>query len=124
MAPTTTQSRWRARSRSTHAGRLLLLRRGFAPGKDLWTFPGGFVDLGETVEQAARREVLEELQIEIELGALVGVYSRASDRVMLVVYAATRWASRGRRPRRPRSPPSPRTRSPGTGSPSGRPSGR
>ena len=72
-----------------HAGRLLLLRRGFAPGKDLWTFPGGFVDLGETVEQAARREVLEELQIEIELGALVGVYSRATDRVMLVVYAAT-----------------------------------
>ena len=70
-------------------GRLLLLRRGFEPGKDLWTFPGGFVDLGESVEQAAKREVREELRIEIELGGLVGVYSRAIDRVMLVVYAAT-----------------------------------
>jgi ADP-ribose pyrophosphatase YjhB (NUDIX family) len=38
----------------------VLLRRAFDPGKDLWTFPGGFVDLGESVEEAAARELLEE----------------------------------------------------------------
>jgi NADH pyrophosphatase NudC (nudix superfamily) len=36
-------------------GRIWLLRRGFDPGAGLWTFPGGFVDLGESVEHAARR---------------------------------------------------------------------
>jgi 8-oxo-dGTP diphosphatase len=70
-------------------GRLILLRRAFEPGKDLWTFPGGFVDLGESVEEAVRREVMEELRITIELGPLVGVYSRADDRIVLIVYAAT-----------------------------------
>ena len=70
-------------------GRLWLLRRGFDPAAGLWTFPGGFVDLGESVEQAARREAKEELEIDVELTGLVGVYSRPEDRVMLVVYAAT-----------------------------------
>ena len=49
-------------------GNVLLLRRGFDPGAGLWTFPGGFVDLGESVEQAALREVREELEIDVELG--------------------------------------------------------
>jgi 8-oxo-dGTP diphosphatase len=73
----------------TDDGRIILLRRGFEPGKGKWTFPGGFVDLGESVEQAAAREAMEELAIEIELRGLVGVYSRPNDRVVLVVYAAT-----------------------------------
>jgi 8-oxo-dGTP diphosphatase len=68
--------------------RIWLLRRAFAPGKGLWTFPGGFVDLGESVEQAACREVEEELTIAVELGALVGVYSTPDEPVVLVVYAA------------------------------------
>jgi ADP-ribose pyrophosphatase YjhB (NUDIX family) len=72
----------------TQTNRIILLRRAFEPGKDLWTFPGGFVDLGETVEEAARREAKEELDIAIELGALVGVYSRAEERTVLIVYAA------------------------------------
>ena len=69
-------------------GRIILLRRAFDPGGGLWTFPGGFVDLGETVEQAAHRETREELEIDIELGGLVGVYSRADERVVLVVFQA------------------------------------
>jgi ADP-ribose pyrophosphatase YjhB (NUDIX family) len=69
-------------------GRVILLRRGFDPGRGLWTFPGGFVDLGESVEEAAHRETHEELGISIELGPLVGVYSRADDRVVLIVYRA------------------------------------
>ena len=74
---------------TTHDGNIILLKRGFDPGKDLWTFPGGFVDLGESVEQAARREAQEELAIDIELTSLVGVYSRPQDRVVLIVFAAT-----------------------------------
>jgi ADP-ribose pyrophosphatase YjhB (NUDIX family) len=69
-------------------GRVILLRRGFEPGKGLWTFPGGFVDLGESVEEAARREADEELGMAIEVERLVGVYSRAEDRVVLIVYRA------------------------------------
>ena len=69
-------------------GRVWLLRRAFEPGAGRWTFPGGFVDLGESVEDAARRETREELEIDVELGELVGVYSRPDDRIVLVVYAA------------------------------------
>jgi mutator protein MutT len=69
-------------------GRVWLLRRGFDPGAGLWTFPGGFVDLGESVEQAAVREAREEVRVEVELGGLIGVYSRPEDRIVLVVFDA------------------------------------
>ena len=67
---------------------IVLLRRAFDPGKDLWTFPGGFVDLGETVQQAVHRETREEIDVAIELGPLVGVYSRPDSHIVLIVYAA------------------------------------
>jgi ADP-ribose pyrophosphatase YjhB (NUDIX family) len=69
-------------------GRVILIRRGFDPGRGRWTFPGGFVDLGESVEEAAHRETEEEIQVAITLGSLVGVYSRPQDRVILIVYRA------------------------------------
>jgi 8-oxo-dGTP diphosphatase len=70
-------------------GTVWLMRRGFQPQRGRWSMPGGFVDLGETVEDAARREAREELEIDIEISHLVGVYSRADDRVVILVYAAT-----------------------------------
>jgi ADP-ribose pyrophosphatase YjhB (NUDIX family) len=70
-------------------GRIILLRRATHPGHGLWTFPGGFVDLGESVEQAAVREAQEELRIDITIEGLHGVYSRADDRIVLIVFTAT-----------------------------------
>jgi ADP-ribose pyrophosphatase YjhB (NUDIX family) len=69
-------------------GRIWLLRRTLHEGAGRWTFPGGYVELGESVEEAARRETREEMEIDIELGGLVGVYSRAQERTVLVVFAA------------------------------------
>jgi ADP-ribose pyrophosphatase YjhB (NUDIX family) len=69
-------------------GRVWLARRGYEPGKGLWSMPGGFVDLGETVEAAIVREIEEELCVAARLGALVGVYSRAEERVVVIVFEA------------------------------------
>jgi 8-oxo-dGTP diphosphatase len=67
---------------------IILLKRGFEPNRGRWSMPGGFVDLGETVEQAAIREAKEEINVDIEITQLVGVYSRSTDRIVVVVYAA------------------------------------
>jgi ADP-ribose pyrophosphatase YjhB (NUDIX family) len=68
--------------------RVWLARRGHEPGKGRWSMPGGFVDLGETVESAILRELAEELCVGATIGALVGVYSRADDRVVVIVFEA------------------------------------
>ncbi len=49
-----------------HDGRILLVKRGSSPGKGLWAPPGGLVELGETVREAAEREILEETGITIQ----------------------------------------------------------
>lgn len=56
-------------------GEFLLAQRAENPGKGSWGLPGGFVELGETVEEALARELLEETGYSIEIGKLVGVWS-------------------------------------------------
>ena len=70
-------------------GRVWLARRGFEPQRGRWSMPGGFVDLGETVEEAAQREAREEIRADVELTDLVGVYSNAGERIVLIVFAAS-----------------------------------
>jgi 8-oxo-dGTP diphosphatase len=56
-------------------GRLLLIRRGNPPFQGQYALPGGFVDVGETVEDACRRELLEETGVKAGKLTLIGVYS-------------------------------------------------
>jgi ADP-ribose pyrophosphatase YjhB (NUDIX family) len=58
------------------AGRLLLIKRGHAPGAGLWSLPGGRVEPGETDAQAVIRELLEETGLSIQPGSLVGRVER------------------------------------------------
>lgn len=51
-------------------GRVLLARRGFAPGLGLWSLPGGRVEPGETLAEAAVREVMEEVGVTAEVVAV------------------------------------------------------
>lgn len=54
---------------------VVLIRRRNEPFKGQWCLPGGFVDVGESVEAAAVREMKEETGLDVEVGRLVGVYS-------------------------------------------------
>ncbi len=58
-----------------YQGGVVLIKRRHEPFKDHWALPGGFVEYGETVEQAALREAKEETGLDIKLLKLVGVYS-------------------------------------------------
>ena len=67
-------------------GRVLLLRRRFEPGAGLWSYPAGFVELGETVEAAAARETREETGVRARVGPLIGIYSYADAAVVTAVF--------------------------------------
>lgn len=67
---------------------VLLLRRAVQPGLGAWDLPAGYLDPGESFEQAARRETREEAGIEVVLTALSGVYHSAGANAVTVVYRA------------------------------------
>ena len=70
-------------------GQLYLARRAIEPAKDRWTYPGGFLELGESAQEGARRETEEETELRVEIGPLIGVYSRPHVGIITVVYEAS-----------------------------------
>ncbi len=70
-------------------GKLLLIQRGNEPQYGLWSFPTGYIDIGDTPEETAIREAKEEADVDVQLDRLLGVYSNASRTVVLIVYVGT-----------------------------------
>jgi len=56
-----------------HQGQILLCRRAIEPRLGFWTVPAGFMELGETMAEAALRETLEEALARVELGRLFSI---------------------------------------------------
>jgi len=55
--------------------KIVLIKRKNPPYKDMFALPGGFVDIGEKVEEAVIREAKEETNLDIDIVRLVGIYS-------------------------------------------------
>jgi 8-oxo-dGTP diphosphatase len=55
-------------------GQVLLTRRNVPPFKDMWVMPGGKIDLGEAIHNAIRREVMEEVGLDVEVENLIDVF--------------------------------------------------
>ena len=72
----------------TNDGRLVLLRRGIEPGRGAWAQPGGFLEVDETVTEAAVRETFEETGLVVSPGEIVGLYSRLEAAVVVLAFEA------------------------------------
>jgi ADP-ribose pyrophosphatase YjhB (NUDIX family) len=69
-------------------GRLLLVRRNHEPHFGEWSFPSGYVDRGEVLEDGAIRETREETGLDVKLTRLLGAWSSRGERVIFIAYAA------------------------------------
>ncbi len=76
-----------------HDNRIVLIKRKFEPFKDCWCLPGGHVEHGEQVEDAAVREAQEETGLDVALNALHGIYDEPGrdprGPIISIVYTAT-----------------------------------
>lgn len=70
----------------SHEGGIVLVKRAIEPAYGKWVFPGGFVDRGERVEEAAIRETREESCLDVKISRLLNVYSYADHPVIIIVY--------------------------------------
>ena len=72
--------------------KVLLVQRGFAPYKGCWAFPGGFMNMDETAEQCAIRELEEETGLKVSTVYQIGTYSKVGrdprGRTITVAYIA------------------------------------
>lgn len=72
---------------------VLLIQRGKDPYKGCWAFPGGFMDMDETTEECAIRELREETGLTLKLSGQIGTYSKVDrdprGRTITVAYFAT-----------------------------------
>ncbi len=65
---------------------LVLVRRAIDPGYGLWVVPGGFVDVGEPLEEAVVRETREETLLQVKVARLVNIYSYKNTRTVVAAY--------------------------------------
>ena len=68
--------------------KIVMVKRGVEPNIGKWSFPSGYVNRYETLENALKREVNEECGITIEVGWIVGIYSDKNNPVILAVFHA------------------------------------
>ena len=69
-------------------GRVLLCRRAIEPRRGFWTLPAGYLELGETLQEAAAREAQEEAQAAIDLDGMLAVFSIARIGQVQVIFRA------------------------------------
>jgi ADP-ribose pyrophosphatase YjhB (NUDIX family) len=69
-------------------GKVLLCRRAINPRAGFWTIPAGYMELGETVEEAAKREAREEACVELALDGVLAIYSIARIGQVQVLFRA------------------------------------
>lgn len=82
--------RWSAGETERDGRRIVLVRRAIEPGYGLWVFPGGYVDRGEAVADAAVREAREEAGLDVRIESLLNIYSYPGAVPIIIVYVATR----------------------------------
>ncbi|HDR16897.1 MAG TPA: NUDIX domain-containing protein [Desulfobacteraceae bacterium] len=74
----------------------ILVRRNNEPGKGRWSLPGGLVELGESLEEALKREIREELSVDVAIKGLLDVFERvvrdAQGRVVYHYVVVDYWA--------------------------------
>src|SRR5690606_30767636 len=68
------------------AGRILMCRRAIDPRKGYWTLPGGFMERGETLQEGAARETLEEAGATIDVGALIAIFQTPDKSVIMFFF--------------------------------------
>ena len=66
--------------------RVLLCKRDIEPGFGKWTLPSGFMEMGESLEEGAKREALEEANLKIRIKKLYGTYSIPKIGQVLFIY--------------------------------------
>jgi ADP-ribose pyrophosphatase YjhB (NUDIX family) len=69
-------------------GRVFLGRRAIEPARGKWGNPSGFLEVGESTQEGARRETEEETELRVEVGRLIGVYSRPHAGIVTIAYEA------------------------------------
>ena len=72
-----------------HAGRILICRRAIEPRRGYWTIPAGFMEVGETLQQAAARECMEEALAGVEVGSACAVVHVLHAEQVHVMFRAT-----------------------------------
>jgi ADP-ribose pyrophosphatase YjhB (NUDIX family) len=72
----------------SEAGRILLCRRAIEPRRGFWTLPAGYMELGETTEEGAKREAWEEARARLALDGVLAIYSIARIGQVQIIYRA------------------------------------